>query len=324
MDSLEELERLAWNVKIYEGESDEPSPDQVAGWQDLFNFTRDQAIDQIKQHRADLSRTRVPNGHWELVRTQLEGYDREAYDYKLFLDQKCVSRITKVNAPSNARFIFNLGNPQLGDALSTPAQVREIAKLTECPKILCGEGNELFGEVNATQKANIETFLAESRSPFRPTFVQCRQARKEFNDHSRYPTLGLDTTFPQHRPQKTDESFAPSQTQYPVWYFFYGTLADPDTLAHHLKLEERPSLESASIHGGVIKTWECKYKALIDGPAMAKVDGWAYRVEKPEHEEALRIYETDAYEVVRCSILLQNGSVEKGCTFRFLDVAKAV
>lgn len=36
-----------------------------------------------------------------------------------------------------------------------------------------------------------------------------------------------------------------------------------------------------------------------------------------DHEDALRKYETNAYEVVRCTILTNFGEV-KGCTFRFI------
>ena len=329
MDPFAELERMALNAGTNDLESDEPSPQQVVRWQKIFHYTQAQAICQIRQHRADFSRPRVSDDHWELVRTKMEGYDRETYEHKLVVDQGISHKSTTsttmgADSASSAMFVFKLGNAQLGDLLSTPAQVRDIAKMTKCPDTFVGTGEDqegLFCRVDATAKKNIELFLTPMRSLLQPTFVRCSLATKEFDKHSAYPTLGLDTTLPQHRLHKLDDCSAPSQAQYPVWYFFYGTLADPDTLIRLLNLEEPPALQTASISGGIIKTWGGTFKALINGPETAKVDGWAYCVKGPEHEEALRFYETAEYEVVRCRILLQNGTVQKGCTFRFANAS---
>lgn len=38
-----------------------------------------------------------------------------------------------------------------------------------------------------------------------------------------------------------------------------------------------------------------------------------------EQEDALRAYETEKYEVVRCRIEMEGGEVVMGCTFRFAD-----
>jgi hypothetical protein len=48
---------------------------------------------------------------------------------------------------------------------------------------------------------------------------------------------------------------------------------------------------------------------FLDGPANGHVEGSAYLVEWKEHEDSLRSYETDNYEVVRCKILLEEESV---------------
>ena len=115
--------------------------------------------------------------------------------------------------------------------------------------------------------------------------------------------------------------YLPTQDQYPVWYFFYGTLANPDLLSGLLNLPEAnsPILRPARVSQGIIKTWAHKYKALIDGPSTAHVDGWAYEVTSSEHEDALLFYETEMYEVVRCTIAMNAGEdVVQGCTFRFV------
>ena len=151
-------------------------------------------------------------------------------------------------------------------------------------------------------------------------------ARKDLCDWSAYPTLGLDTTLPQHRSRTSTEKYVPRQREYPVWYFLYGTLGDAGKLGQIMGLDEVPILHPARISGGVIKEWEGRYKALVDGPESALVKGWAYLVKTLEQEDELRFYETAGYEVVRCGILMEieGGSKRfvQGCTFRFVDAAR--
>jgi hypothetical protein len=81
---------------------------------------------------------------------------------------------------------------------------------------------------------------------------------------------------------------------------------------------EMPVLREATTRGGKMKTWgQGKYNALVDGAETKCIKGAAYQVESEWHEDALRKYETSAYEVVRCSIEMDDGTVE-GCTFRFV------
>lgn len=73
-----------------------------------------------------------------------------------------------------------------------------------------------------------------------------------------HPTLGKYSTLPQNCSNNQDSVFHPAQDQYPVWYFFYGTLADSEFLAHLLGISdpsEMPILRSASIIDGAVKTW---------------------------------------------------------------------
>ncbi|KAL8846705.1 MAG: hypothetical protein Q9221_008233 [Calogaya cf. arnoldii] len=110
----------------------------------------------------------------------------------------------------------------------------------------------------------------------------------------------------------------PAQMEYPVWYLFYGTLADPETLRECITLPSTPRLVPASTKGGVLRSWGRKYKALVNGPADARIDGFAYLVETADHEEYLRFRETEAYEVVRCPITFEGGEEVQGLTFRFV------
>jgi hypothetical protein len=73
-------------------------------------------------------------------------------------------------------------------------------------------------------------------------------------------------------------------------------------------------MEERSRHGGG------KYNALVDDDRESRVNGWAYKVVSLEQEDALRMYETAKYEVVRVEIELNSYDGKrfvKGCSFRF-------
>ncbi|RAK90294.1 hypothetical protein BO79DRAFT_253711 [Aspergillus costaricaensis CBS 115574] len=169
-------------------------------------------------------------------------------------------------------------------------------------------------------KLNIVSALAGST--FSATFVRINISPKDLSAHSIAPTLGseIDPTLPQNRATGADEVFLPKQGQYPVWYFFYGDLTVPEILTERLGLDEMPVYRKAVVKGGILRTWGGgKYKALVDGDASARVEGWAYEVRSAEDEEMLRYYETDFYEVVRCDICMVDvGEVVKGLVFRFV------
>lgn len=120
----------------------------------------------------------------------------------------------------------------------------------------------------------IENWLSmENGPPFRPLFIPVGMTYKELSSQSLYPTLGKDKTLPEFRPQvphllHESPSFARTQGQFPVWYFFYGTLASVPKLRTLLSLHEDdiPILSEASVMGGRMETWgNGKYKALING-----------------------------------------------------------
>jgi hypothetical protein len=102
----------------------------------------------------------------------------------------------------------------------------------------------------------------------------------------------------------------PKQHEYPVWYFFYGTLAKPDFLAQ--LFGSPPGIEHvlvpAHIEGGKLRTWGGKYKALVDCSGR-RVDGWVFEVESEEQEEVLCMYETAKYEVIRVRIEVEERGV---------------
>jgi hypothetical protein len=222
-------------------------------------------------------------------------------------------------ASSRSTYILKLEGP-----LDTAAKVQEAASLQVLPAITTstGElGEASFVTIDTTARGAIAMWLSKQRTSFAPTIVRVSKSGKDLSEHSMYPTLGMETTLPQYRADGVDARFVPTQNQYPVWYFFYGNLAVPDILSRRLGLLEKPVLTPATVTGGVIKKWRGKYNALLDsdGAETACINGWAYLVETEEHEEALRFYETENYEIVRCNISVKGRSdVVKGLTFKFV------
>jgi gamma-glutamylcyclotransferase (GGCT)/AIG2-like uncharacterized protein YtfP len=97
-------------------------------------------------------------------------------------------------------------------------------------------------------------------------------------------------------------------------YFFYGSLMDPSTLAHVLKLRDRPQLLPSKIIGYSCMLWG-QYPALLDGLPGAVVYGMAYEVQTQSERERLRIYETSHYKERSCLVELQDGRKVRGRTF---------
>ncbi len=327
-----ELENMATNATDSHPSPSESLPDStIERWQRLFDCpSAHEASTLLERHRTDLTRIRVTDEHWAIVRTdkEAEGYDREAYEYSLGREREKAKKdlaTPKGSTPTGERgaksrksyFILMLGGP-----LDTAGKVQQAAGLDELPTVLAGDaagGEANFVRVDAVAKAAIQSWLERDRSSFQPTFVRISKAEKDLSPDSLYPTLGLESTLPHHRATSRQASFSPAQDEYPVWYFFYGTLADPERLTSLLSLSEPPVLRPASVKGGIVKMWAGKYKALVDGLEDAETRGWAYLVRCREDEDALGFYETGNYEVVRCEVRMRDGGeVVRGLTYRFV------
>lgn len=89
MDLLSELEKMANNIADDSdaGSELELSDSVITRWQQLFCYTRAEAISHIEQHRCNFSRERVSDEHWEMVSSvkEADGYDREAYEHEIEL-----------------------------------------------------------------------------------------------------------------------------------------------------------------------------------------------------------------------------------------------
>lgn len=324
MDIQEILESMAINVADSHDEEIEPSDEMVKKWQRLFGYSADEAVKYIKEQKGDLCRHRVSDDHWDLVRStqEAEGFDRDTYEYRLKITVGPeFNRNTDSNLVSRPDDIYII---KLGGVLCTPDKVKEIAQLPDTPRANRGvseTGDAVFCRITGATKQTIERWLSKYHPTFESTFVLLNFARKDLSPDSIYPTLGREATLPHHRKCHLEPRFnIVLQNQYPVWYFFYGTLADTARLSRlqSLPASETPVLFPANISGGLIKSWQGRYNALVDGAETDVVHGSAYEVTSEEREDSLRQYETHFYEVVRCTINMADQTVQ-GLTFRLIE-----
>lgn len=319
MDILSVLEGMASNAEHVS--SDEVTGEDVHRWSTLFGFSAVEAKDQIENYRADVFREGISNDLWADIAAEKEaaGWDREAYEYSL-----THLRYIKSSAPraaSKGTFLVKMEGPLTLETICTSAQ------LSGMPPVSYGREDDgaedtVFVTVDGPARDNIITWATANNSWFTPTIVKLAKANKALNAHNIGPALGIDATLPQHLPQDISHAnVKPQQNESPVFYFFYGTLANPEILTHHLDLPvtEPPVLYPATVRGGAIKNWG-KYRALTDdfSPTTKPVSGYAYLVQTQANEDALRFYETDKYDVVRCEItFVESQDVVWGLTFRF-------
>ncbi|CAJ2503830.1 Uu.00g112240.m01.CDS01 [Anthostomella pinea] len=323
MDILDELESMAQFAVQQPAELNEPECNTVKKWQSLFGYSYSEAAQKIQEHRSSFGRVTVSDEHWKMVRTEKEshGYDKEAYEHSctIIRGPEAATHDISTKSPNNkpCSYLLKLDGP-LDDA----EKVKLAAGLDVAPRE--HEATDDAGEpasfckVDAQAKDKILRYLSQMESRFRPTFIRDSMAAKNLSATSAYPILGMDPTMPHQRPDfANDPRLLPAQNQYPVWYFFYGTLGDPAVLKGLLGTD--PSYRPATVRRGVLKTWAGKYKALVDAiDDKARVQGQAFLVRSREQEEDLRRYETDQYEVVRCEIDSEGQGVVRGLTFRFV------
>ncbi|MCJ1377002.1 hypothetical protein MMC17_000092 [Xylographa soralifera] len=268
--SLEELSRLAHNALLFTASpNDPPSPTQIARYQHLFHYSATTALSQITQQRND------PTSHGSQPPSGLPSNPppQPPATTAKRTSTRSSSRVRHSPLPPPQAATPHPGLQPATEAyppLDEPSTLQAAAHLPAPRRVLDGEGEDgpaHFCVVDAAARRAIEAWLSEHHSPLRPTFIRHSLARKALCAASAAPTLGIDATLPQHRPS-TATPFLPAQDQFPVWYFFYGTLADPGVLAAQLRLggEEAPVLRSARVRGGVLRRW---------GGEVLGAGGWA-------------------------------------------------
>ena len=120
---------------------------------------------------------------------------------------------------------------------------------------------------------------------------------KYLDEDFRYPILGIDSTLSQHRLDRAEEEVLPLEGQSRVWYFSYGNLANSTILSRRLGVLEELKLKlvTASVTRGIMSSWAGKFRALLDGPSTATINGAGFPVEFVEVEDILCMYETGKF-----------------------------
>ena len=99
-----------------------------------------------------------------------------------------------------------------------------------------------------------------------------------------------------------------------VYYFFYGTLMDPETTRRVLKRPDAPELRKATIQGHKLKLWG-QYPALVNGMPKQTIHGLACLIKSQEEADRLAAYRTHMFSVGGCEITFEDGSTVSGWVF---------
>lgn len=331
MDFNDELEKWAEKHCVADFREDEAAPDDamVHQWQRLFDYDHGEARNAIVKQRQDPDGL-VELGLWEEIKKREEWREYDRLSCSHWLQHNAIARKrTCETANSQTKDDDNEYYVQLAGPIPTPQKPSQIANLPTLPPLFTGNSEESNEPVtlcliNGTTKRDLCAWIAKNASNVQPLFLP-RGAPKRLSDISLAPRIGLDTTMPQYRLDRWSDSPSPRQDEYPVWFLFYGTLADADRLDDLLGPAggdgEEHKLHPAHIRGGKLVTWGVAgYKGLIDGDSEDVVRGHAYLVRSREDENVLCFYETRAYEVVRCQIIVDGSDCPlNGCTFRYIQ-----
>jgi hypothetical protein len=210
---------------------------------------------------------------------------------------------------------------RLENLFLTPRDIANAIGLLRVPQLVSGtaqDGEASFCRLSQSSMNTLDSWSRKHHPNHEITKIRIGLAHK---DAGKLPFLGRDATLPQHRPHLVAMPASLHVLEYPVHYFFYGTLADPARLERlfGVPASELPRLQAATLLDGRIRTWGGKYRALVDGPGDM-VNGFAYAITTADQEDAIRVYEGDNYEVVAATIIV-DGEEIMGRSFRFAGFA---
>ena len=329
MDALSLLNDMAANILP----PTTISSSEAERWCLLFDLrTFSDAGSAIESHRADLTRIRVGDELWQTLQHTLEPverdgkvmyWDKEAYEYYLGRQRSGVSQTANEDRGegrnSSGTWLVKLAWPHDDVAIVERLLERKV-KVRKGTSVEKEEREETFVEVDGGERRLLQQWARTAGRGKEIVCVKINKAKKELSSISRAPMLGVEASLPQWRLNER-EAVWPKQDDYPVFYFFYGTLMEEEVLKKHLALQHVDTMRYvayARVRRAKLRTWAGKYKALVGGEPLDAVEGKAWLVQDEEQEDALRMFETEAYEVVRCEIeILQSGGKVAGLTFRF-------
>lgn len=247
MDTLIALENMAQTSATADSYAD------VDRWMKRFGYTAAQAEKAIETHFQDLSRIIVSDDHWDMVRTTTDarGHDPESYAHYLMQHASAPSTLQQPS-PMRSNTKKRTAEQYLVKIVQglTAADIQAIAGLLQPQKVVTNDFDD-----NCSAIVDTSTMAAlENSLPQGFFYVPLpAPAAKDLSDISLAPTLGVEATLPQHR---ICNAPSPLQHEYPVPYFFYGTLAEPIRLSRLLDLEYEPSFRAATISRGKKRRWE--------------------------------------------------------------------
>lgn len=228
MDFLAELESMALTAQV---DTTDTMEEAILRWQTLFCYSSGEAEEKISLQRSSLA-VAAPEELWNAVKGRQEelGHDRESYSHWLALSRKPKSNASARHTTRgmvDREYLFELKGP-----IDSAVTLQKIAGLPHPLKVFSGPSDSCGGiahfcRTDGTIKAKVRDWIEQEVPNFEPLFIPLSYAPKNFDLLSKAPTLGLDYTMPQNRLPKVAK-VSPTQDEYPVWYFFYGTLADPE------------------------------------------------------------------------------------------------
>lgn len=172
---LEALAGNAFNPDVDTEAKPEPMRETIARWHTIFKLSEDEAINRIQEHRNNLTRTRISDEHWELIRSEKEpqGYDREAYEYELELEKKKAALPDLLSAAEDSTVTYLV---ELKGPLDEPEKVRRAAGLDAVPAVVSGRSIEQDREVSlccidAAAKNAILRWAANEGGGYEPTIL---------------------------------------------------------------------------------------------------------------------------------------------------------
>ncbi|KAL9577720.1 MAG: hypothetical protein Q9203_007356, partial [Teloschistes exilis] len=231
MDISEALEDMVATAPDIYDQTFQPSDDSIKRRQTLFNYTPLEAAEYIKDRKligSHLNLTSLPMGDDPIRKRSPRPRPR----LLRILDRNLLTAIYLV---------------RLTPLLPTASKIQEIAHLPDLPATHAGTSDTdspaLFCRIDGPTLHALRTWLLNyDPSHHNLTTVRLTLVAKDLSPDSIYPTLGHDATLPHHRPP-TPSLIAGQvmQHDYPVLYFFYGFLADPERLTYPLS---RPTITS--------------------------------------------------------------------------------
>ncbi|KAF2443927.1 hypothetical protein P171DRAFT_473152 [Karstenula rhodostoma CBS 690.94] len=166
-DSLwSEVERMAQAAGAADAQiADEyPYPETIERWARLFGYSRLEAVKLITSQREDVTRERITDEHWALIKDAEEraGYDREAYEHRQQLPE--LFKNNGATIPVQGQEGGLMFGFRMGGLLKSAEKVKEVGEMEKLPKVEDGwsdMGPVKFCMVDMETKAKLEEWLAQ-------------------------------------------------------------------------------------------------------------------------------------------------------------------